>query len=42
MGLYENLKSKFDTSVSITKAAFGGIDELQSVMRGGDVLIRPD
>ena len=42
MGLYENLKSKFDTSVSITKTAFERIDELQSVMRGGDVLIRPD
>jgi alanyl-tRNA synthetase len=42
LGLYENLKSKFDTSVSITKTAFERIDELQSVMRGGDVLIRPD
>jgi len=42
LGLYDSLKSKFDRSVSITKAAFGRIDELQSVMRGGDVLIRPD
>jgi hypothetical protein len=40
MGLYENLKSKFDTSVSITKTAFERIDELQSVMRGG-LLIKP-
>ena len=41
MGLYEDLKSKFDTSVSTTKTAFETIDELQSFMRGG-VLIKPD
>ena len=40
--LYESLKRLFDTSVSTTKTAFERIDELQSVMRGGDVLIRPD
>ena len=41
MGLYEDLKSNFDTSVSTTKTAFETIDELQSFMRGG-VLIKPD
>jgi uncharacterized coiled-coil DUF342 family protein len=40
MGLYENLKSKFDTSVSMTKTAYERIDELQNVMRGG-LLIKP-
>jgi integrase len=41
LGLYDSLRSKFDRSVSITKAAFGRIDELQNIMKGR-VLIKPD
>jgi integrase/recombinase XerD len=35
MGLYENLKSKFDKSMSLTKDAIERVDELQNDMIGG-------
>jgi hypothetical protein len=35
MGFYKNLKGLFDKSMSTTKTALGGIDELQNVMSGG-------
>ena len=41
MGEYNSLKGLLDKSMSTTKTALGGIDELQSVMRGG-LLIKPD
>jgi len=40
IGVYNSLKGLLDKSMSVTKTAFGRIDELQADMRGG-LLIKP-